>query len=194
MSAVAKSADRITPEEYLEGERSSEIRHEYVDGIVYAMAGASDDHNRIAGNIFGELRERLRGTPCEPFGSDMKVRIINNLGTVFYYPDVIVICDPADNGRYYRERPVVIFEVISPDTERTDRREKAILYCQIPTVEAYILVEQDRMGLTILHRDGPTWRSEVVEDAGGVLKLPAISVELPFARIYERTRLATIRS
>ena len=189
MSAVPKP-ELISIEEYLEGERLSEVRHEYVAGYVYAMAGASDDHNRIAGNIFGELRERLRGKRCEPFINDMKVKIPPKLASAFYYPDVLVSCDAADNAKYFRERPTIIFEVISPDTERTDRREKALAYGYIETLRVYVLVEQDEMKLTVLRpsSDG-SWRTEVLEGADAVLGLPEVETEIPFARIYERTAL-----
>jgi Uma2 family endonuclease len=99
----------VSVEEYLEGELHSQVRHEYVEGHVCAMAGASDDHNRIAGNIFSFLHSALRGKPCEPFINDMKVKI--QLASAFYYPDVLVACDPTDKEQYYRERPVVIVEV-----------------------------------------------------------------------------------
>ena len=190
MSAISKTADLILPDEYLEGERSAEVRHEYVDGRVYTMAGASDDHNRIVGNIFAELRESLRGKRCEPFMSDMKVRIPPSFAEVFYYPDVLVACDPSDNAKYYRERPSVIFEVLSPETERIDRREKAIAYRQIPTLEALVLVEQDRIAITVLRRAERGWRLEMIEEPGAALKLPEIGVDIPVARIYERTAVA----
>ena len=190
MIAIPKAADWISPEEYLESERSADVRHEYVDGRVYAMAGASDDHNRIAGNIFAELRERLRGHRCEPFINDMKVRIPPAFADVYYYPDVLVACDPTDNARYFRERPTVIIEVLSTETERTDRREKAIAYRHIPTVEAYVLVEQERMAATLLRRTEPGWQSDVVEGPGSILKLIGIGVEIPLERIYERTTVA----
>jgi len=194
MIAIPKAAGWISPEEYLEGERYAEVRHEYVDGYVYAMAGASDDHNRIAGNIFAELRERLRGHRCEPFINDMKVKIPPAFADVYYYPDVLVACDPTDNARYFRERPTVIIEVLSTETERTDRREKAIAYRQIATVEAYVLVEQERMAATLLRRAEPGWQSNVVEGSGSILKLPGIGVEIPLERIYERTTLAGARA
>src|SRR5947209_20560256 len=113
-SAVAHPQHVISVEEYLEGEKFSEVRHEYIGGHVYAMAGASDDHNRIAVNIVGELRERLRGKKCEPFGTDMKLKIPGS--QAFYYPDAQVVCDPTDDAKYFRERPAVVFEVASPET------------------------------------------------------------------------------
>jgi Uma2 family endonuclease len=194
MIAIPKAADSITPDEYLEGERLAAIRHEYVDGRVYAMAGASDDHNRLAGNIFAELRERLRGHRCEPFINDMKVKIPPTFADVYYYPDVLVACDPMDNARYFRERPTVIIEVLSPETERTDRGEKAIAYRQIATIEAYVLVEQERMAATILLRTEPGWQSDVVEGPDSILKLPGLGVEIPLGRIYERTTVAAARA
>ena len=189
MSAIFKSTNRISPEDYLEGEKFAELRHEYVDGYVYAMAGASDDHNRIAGNIFAVLHAALRGKRCEPFSTDMKVKIPPTFADVFYYPDVMVVCDPGDNSKYYRERPSVIFEVISPETERTDRREKALAYRQNPTIQAYVLVEQDRVAATVLLRADEGWQSEMLEESSSVIKLPAIGVEIPLQRIYERTSL-----
>ena len=191
MTAAHKQADLLTTEEYLEGERASEVRHEFLFGRVYAMAGASDDHNRITGNIFGELRERLRGKRCEPFATDMKVRIRQPNSDVFYYPDVLVACDPADNEKYFRERPTVIFEVLSPDTERTDRREKAMAYFQILSVQLYLLVEQDKPRITLLRRADAGWQMEVLEGRSAVLKLEALGVEIPFERIYERTAVWT---
>ena len=194
VTTLPKTADWISPDEYLEGERLAEVRHEYVDGRVYAMAGASDDHNRIAGNFFAELRGSLRGHRCEPFINDMKVKIPPASADAYYYPDVLVACDPTDNARYFRERPTVIIEVLSPETERTDRREKGIAYPQIPTVEAYVLVEQERMAATILRRTEPGWRSELLEGPGSILKLPGLGVEIPLERIYERTTVAGVRA
>lgn len=190
MSAIAKSTNWISLAEYLEGERVSESRHEYVDGQVYAMAGASDDHNRITRNILTALDNALRGKPCEPFASDMKVKISPNLADVYYYPDVLVVCDPTDNAKYHRERPSVIFEVISPDTERIDRREKAVVYRSISTLTAYVLIEQDRMAVTILRRADQGWQNEVLEGPNATLRLPSIGVEIPLERIYERTAAA----
>jgi Uma2 family endonuclease len=191
--AVAYAADLEYPyvsvEEYLEGERHSQLRHEYVEGRVYAMAGASDDHNRIAGNIFSFLHSALRGKPCEPFISDMKAKIPPQLASAFYYPDVLVACDPTDKEKYYRERPVVVVEVLSPDTRRTDEGEKALAYRLVSSVQVYLLVEQDRLRIIVLHRADNDWRREVLEDPTATLKLECLGVEIPMERIYERTRV-----
>jgi Uma2 family endonuclease len=178
----------MTVEEYLEGEKSSEVRHEYVDGHVYAMAGASDDHNRIAGNIFGELHERLRGKRCEPFMSDMKFKLPGS--DVFYYPDVLVACEPNDNAKYFRERPTIVFEVLSAETERTDLREKRFAYALVPSLKVYVIVYQAKAQLTVLRRArSNSWHEQMIEGVNGALKLPEIKVEIPLARIYERTAL-----
>ncbi len=187
MSAILKTDGVISPEEYIEGELLSEIRHEYVEGRVYAMAGASADHNRIAGNIFGELRERLRRSKCEAFINDMKARIPPHFADAFYYPDVMVTCDPADDAKYFRERPSFIFEVLSPDTERTDRREKAISYRQISGIKAYVIFEQDRIAATVLRTAEVGWASETLEGKSALLKLPEIGIEIPLEKFYERT-------
>ncbi len=193
-AAVAYAADpdlpHVSVEDYLEGERDSQLRHEYVEGHVYAMAGASADHNRIAGNIFSFLHSALRGKPCEPFINDMKAKIPPQLASAFYYPDVLVACDPTDKEKYYREHPVVIVEVLSPETRRTDEREKAIAYRLVSTVKVYLLVEQDRLRITVLNRAANDWHREVVEDRTTVLKLDCLGVEIPLERIYERTAVA----
>jgi Uma2 family endonuclease len=189
MNAVAPAQQFISVEDYLEGERVSEVRHEYVGGHVYAMAGASDDHNRIVTNICGELRERLRGKRCEPFMADMKLKMPES--EAFYYPDVLVACDPSDNATYFRERPTVVFEVLSPDTERTDQREKRFAYSLIPSLKVYVIVAQDKRQLTVLRRGraGP-WKAEIVEGRNATLKLPELKLEIPLARLYERTAAA----
>jgi Uma2 family endonuclease len=189
MTAIAKTADWISPEEYLEGEKWAQIRHEYVDGRVFAMAGTSVDHNRIAGNIFGELLVRLRGSRCEPFMNDVKVRIPEP-ANVYYYPDVLLACDPSDNAKYYRQRPAYVFEVISPDTERTDRREKALAYREIPGIKGYIILEQDEIQATVM-RPGPSgWKTEMLCGLDAMLTFPDLKIEIPLSRIYERTALA----
>ena len=191
MPAVLKP-ELISEQEYIEGELRSEIRHEYIAGHVHAMAGASDDHNRIAGNIFSFLHNALRGKRCEAFINDMKLKIAAD--EIFYYPDVLVACDPKDSARYYRERPTVVFEVLSPDTERIDTREKQLAYAAIPSLKVYVLVAQDRLEVTVLRKSGRGgWAGETLRGANARLALPEIAAELPFKRIYERTALAGLR-
>ncbi len=173
----------------MEGERLSEIRREYVAGKVYAMAGASDDHNRISINIVSQLVERLRGKRCEPFGADMKLKMPDS--EAFYYPDALIACDPSDSATYFRERPTVVFEVLSPETERIDQREKRFAYSLIASLRVYIIVAQDKCELTILrHGKRGQWVGELLNGRDSVLKLPEVKVEIPLARIYERTRVA----
>ena len=132
MSAIGKTQRWISPEEYLQGELLSEVRHEYFAGEVVAMAGASVNHNFIAGNIFAALHAHLAGKKCFAFINDMKAHIHQRGDDWFYYPDVMVNCDPAGQQKYFCETPSVIIEVLSPDTEAKDRREKRLAYEMIP--------------------------------------------------------------
>jgi len=121
--SLNRSEQTVSVQEYLEGEKESPIRHEYVNGYVYAMAGASDRHNRIALNIASRLNQLLIEGPCEVFISDMKLRVSPN---VYYYPDVVVCCDSPPLDAYVRSQPVLIIEVTSPTTQRIDHHEKLL--------------------------------------------------------------------
>ena len=192
-SAIARSQHPISVEEYLEGERFSEVRHEFVAGRVYAMAGASVDHNRITLNLLAELREQLRGKRCEPFGSDMKLKMPGS--EAFYYPDALVTCDPSDDAKYFREKPAIVFEVLSEETERTDQREKRFAYSLIPSLKVYVLISQEKREVMVLRRGrAEQWVSESVTGRGAVLELPEIKVEIPLTRIYERTAAARLKA
>ena len=117
---------RLTAVDYLAGEQDSDIRHEYVDGEVYAMAVAVESHNLIAGNVFARLRNLVRGGPCRVFISDMKLQ--GAAWDAFYYPDVMVVCDPSDTQTHFKRSPSLVVEVLSPATESIDRREKMLAY------------------------------------------------------------------
>jgi Uma2 family endonuclease len=190
MTAVPTSALRISAGEYLEGEKLAELRHEFVDGAVYAMAGASRRHNLIATNTLVALANHLRGKPCTPFNSDMKVRLPAEWADAFYYPDVSVSCDPADNHAYYLTRPIVLVEVISPETEQTDRREKRLAYRTIPGVKMYVILEQSRIAATVLRAGETGWQTELLEGASALLAWEPIGLTLPLGALYERTELA----
>src|ERR1051325_10938447 len=123
MSATLRHDDLyVTPEEYLTAERISETKHEYLAGIVYAMAGASRAHNQIAGNIYRQIGNQLEGKGCAPFGSDMRVRIPKPGASFYYYPDVTVDCSGSKDDEI--DQPTMIFEILSPETERADRGDK----------------------------------------------------------------------
>jgi Uma2 family endonuclease len=186
LTAALKLKPWISPEEYLEAERLSPIRHEYVDGYVYAMAGTSVDHGRIAKNLLVALDEKLRGTPCEAFINDLRLK----LPDAYYYPDLMVARDPTDNARYHRERPSLVIEVLSPETERIDRGEKAMAYYQIATLHMYVLVEQERPVVTSLRRGETDWKTEVLTGLSETLRIPELKLEIPLERIYERTAVA----
>ncbi len=183
--ALRKDAHYATPEEYLAVERWSDTKHEYLAGMIYAMAGASREHNLAAGNIFGELHSQLRGKKCAPFGSDMRLRIRKPGHTFYYYPDVTVDCSGKDTQEI--EEPSVIFEVLSPDTDRADRGDKLVNYQSLPSMRVYVLVDQFRAAVTVYRRrDGELWEMEFLGDPAATLELPEIGCALPLASIYER--------
>jgi Uma2 family endonuclease len=163
--------NRITEDEYLQGELIAEIKHEFIDGEVYAMAGASEAHNLLSINILSELRNKLKDTPCRTFIADMKVKVAND----FFYPDVMVVCEPdiakdgvyapsqsgtgaANEFDYYKQSPVIIVEVLSKTTRRFDKTAKRLKYQNIPTLEEYVLIEQT-IGEIEVFRKKDHWQS-----------------------------------
>jgi Uma2 family endonuclease len=168
----------------------SELKHEYLGGYVYAMAGGRVAHNRIATNTTVALGSRLQGKPCQPYNSDMKIRVQLASHTRFYYPDVSVVCDsnPADVS--YQDRPVVIVEVLSRDTRRTDQTEKKDSYLTIPTLCAYLLVEQETARITVYRRSEQGFVEEVYLGLETVIPLAAIESELPLKEVYSGVEFA----
>jgi Uma2 family endonuclease len=189
MPTVERPGYLKTPEEYLAAERVAEQRNEYLAGAVYAMAGTSWDHERIAINICGELRAQLRGKPCEVAASNIKVQIRKGTSQFFYYPDATVDCGEARGNSLFAEEPRVIFEILSPETERIDRVEKLYNYQTLPSLLAYVLVDQQRLAVTVYRRTNDEWTVELLTKQEDVLKLPEIECALPMTAIYERTQL-----
>ncbi len=175
---------RLSVEEYLEFEAASESRHEYVAGEVFAMSGASLRHNRIATNLFSAISSHLRGGPCEAFVSDVKVRLRINHDDIFYYPDVMVVCGRQNMEEHYASDPRLIVEVLAPSTEMIDRREKALNYRQLPSLEEYVLVAQRAPEVTI-YRRGADWEPQVITAPEAVARLHSIELPLPLAQIYD---------
>jgi Uma2 family endonuclease len=181
--ALAKIIQRISVEDYLEGEKISEIQHEYIDGEVYAMSGASKRHNLISINLHNRIARRLRGSSCAVFLLQVKVYV--EAHNAFYYPDVVVTCDAQDNDEYVIHSPRLIVEVLSPSTEAIDRREKLYAYQKIETLMEYVIIEQDRIGALHYWRDAEgRWLKEQL-DAEDVLHLSSIELQFPLAEVYE---------
>lgn len=175
----------ITVEEYLNLEQDAEIRHEYVVGQIYAMAGASEAHNLIAGNIFAVLRPHLRGSSCRAFVADMKVKVKAQKADIFYYPDLLATCDPNDSEKYFKTYPSLIVEVLSDFTETTDKREKRINYQTIDSLKEYVLVSQDETRVEIYCKDNNgNWTVETL-GKNDDLQLNSVGLTLTMADIYE---------
>ncbi|MFN7660002.1 MAG: Uma2 family endonuclease [Dolichospermum sp.] len=178
----------FTVEEYLELEQTSDIRHEYFAGEVFAMAGGSKEHNIISGNVYSRLRSRLRGSSCNVFMSDMKVRInlANENQTIFYYPDVIVSCDTEDQDRYFLNYPCLIIEVLSPSTETIDRREKLLNYRSLASLKEYVLISQDQVKVEVYRQDEKrNWTIQTLINRDDKLHLDSVGLILEMTDIYE---------
>lgn len=175
----------FTVEEYLEAEQGSEVRHEYLYGTIHAMAGGSKRHNAICGQIYRLLATRLGRGPCRAFIADVKVLVRTRLGEIFYYPDVMVGCDPTDRHEFYLERPSILFEVTSPSTEQTDRREKLTAYQSLASLEHYVIVSQDQRSAEWFRRAEDGWERILLADPGDALRFDGPGVELTLGEIYE---------
>lgn len=172
-----------TPEAYLllENDNLLETRHEYVNGLIYAMAGASRAHNRVVRRIMRCLDQHLEGTPCEPFQSDMKVKVQRANDVRFYYPDVHVTCE-QETDRYYNEHPCLIVEVLSDSTQRVDRTEKLLAYPMIESLQEYVLLSQDSPYLEI-YRRRTDWQRESFAGSDSVT-LESVGLVLVVEELY----------
>jgi Uma2 family endonuclease len=178
--SVVEKVRSVSPDEYIEGEQNSDVRHEYVAGQLYVMVGASRAHNRISLNLAAALRTRLRGSPCEAFIADVKVRVEN----AFFYPDVVVACDPTDAHDFYVESPTLVAEVLSPFTEARDTLEKRIAYQSLSSLKEYLLIAQDKIQVRIYRRLQDGWELETCTP-GDALRLSSLQLEIDIGEIYE---------
>jgi Uma2 family endonuclease len=172
----------LSADEYLRTELLSPVKREYVAGRVYALAGASDRHVRLAGNLYALLWVAARGGACRVYMSDMKLRVGPDR---FYYPDVMVVCDPQDTEEYFKTRPCFVAEVLSPATEATDRREKLVAYQSLPTLQGYLLLQTDQRGGDYYWRedDGQWWLHHL--RAGGAFHVDCLDRRLVLDEVYE---------
>lgn len=175
----------ISEEDYLQGEEFSDMRHEYHDGQVYAMAGASAKHNLVAGNAFSLLHARLPDH-CDVFMADMKVRLQLQRKVIFYYPDVVVSCAADDRAQYFRAKPCLIIEVLSRATERRDRGEKFWNYQRIASLQEYLLLAQEVKEATLFRR-ATNWQPETYRE--GMIHLASVGLDVPLDALYRRVQL-----
>jgi Uma2 family endonuclease len=176
--------------EYLAREAAAAERHEYVAGVAYAMAGAGERHNRIALNLAVLLRSAARGTACGVYISDMKLRIAG--GSAYYYPDVMLSCEPAAPDALYKDAPYLVAEVLSPSTAAIDTREKLQAYCGIESLRYYLLVESERAAVSYRIRgaDGE-WLSASLDPGERIeVECGPVRASLGLPGIYEDTGLA----
>jgi Uma2 family endonuclease len=181
MMEINAAQSHLSEADYLDGERDAEIRHELIDGKAYAMTGASDYHNKLSGNLFAELRMALKrnNSPCSIYINDMKVKVNHN----FYYPDVMVTCDREDIGNdYYKTHPIIIVEVLSPSTRRFDKTHKRQTYQSLESLQAYVLIDQERAEIEIFTRQSG-WQAEYFYP-GDSIQFDGIDVVVPVEDIY----------
>ena len=192
MSALPKVELIYTPEEYLEFERSSIERHEFWDGYIFQMAGESLSHSRICVNLTREASFGLLGKPCEALSPNMKVR--TSTASLFSYPDLTIVCgEPQfhDRKKDVVINPRMIFEVLSPSTERYDRGKKFQRYkLGNETLTDYILIAQETVLVEHFHKDhNGKWIYENYSELNDVLRLAEIELEIALEKLYDRVKL-----
>ncbi len=185
MTLAAKQT--LSVEDYLSGEALSEIKHELIHGEVYAMAGASRNHDRLAGNIYAALHAHLQHHPCEPFSSDIKVKVEQNV----FYPDAMVVCDEHELQEYYTEHPLIIFEVLSKSTRQLDQTLKRRAYQSLPSLQEYVLLEQDFVDIEVCRRS-QHWQPEH-HYLGDDIHLRSIDWRVSVDTIYQRVQNEDVR-
>jgi Uma2 family endonuclease len=179
---------RLTLAEYFRFDLESEVKHEFRDGEVVAMAGGTGEHGLIIANVIGEVRGRLKGKPCRVYSGDLRIAV--NPGTRYVYPDASVICaaveyDPADAVRQTATNPRLIVEVLSPSTEAYDRGEKFRRYLRIPSFEEYVLVSQAVPVVeTYTRQPDGTWAFRVFEGLDAVARMRSVEIDLPLAEVF----------
>jgi Uma2 family endonuclease len=173
-------------DEYLAFEEQSPYRHEYVNGAVYAMSGASLAHNRIAQELVVALRSHLRGGPCEPFFLEAKLEIRAGRDRIMYYPDVMVSCRPEDRSDQAVRNPKLVVEILSKSTQHIDRREKAMTYQRVEAIEEYVLIAQQQPRV-IAHRRAEGWRPMLSSGIDARVDFRSIGLAMTLRQIYAGT-------
>lgn len=173
-------------DDYLATERVAERKREYVAGRVYEMPGGTNNHNLIANNFTSLLHAALRKKKCRVFNSDTKIRIQTDLDTRFYYSDGLVVCEMNSGQETFQNKPALVFEVLSRSTRRLDEGEKRDAYLKLPSLQAFILLEQETAFARVDRRDGSTFVAEEYSDMDAVIRLPFLETEVRLGEIYEQ--------
>ena len=181
---------KLTVEEYLQVEEDVAVRHEYVAGQIFAMSSPLIRHELITTNVLVKFQNQLRGTPCRAWSSHTKVRLQVDGEGVIYMPDVVVACGPfteeMQNERYLTN-PCLVVEVVSASTEAIDRREKALTYRHIPSLEEYLVIAQRSREVTVFRRS-ENWTPQVLTAPEDVFDSRALEVNIALADVYEGVR------
>ncbi len=190
MNLANYKATYISEENYLEDEKVSDVKHEYFDGAVFAMAGASVSHQRIISNLVINIGSHLRNTLCEVFSSDIKVRA--DQGKKYFYPDVLVSCDNKNGNSHFVEAPKIVIEVLSNTTRKFDKNLKRQIYQSIPSLEEYDLIEQDRVEIEVF-RKAANWQPTFyfIDDD---ITFESIGLTVPVLDLYQRVENDDMRT
>jgi len=182
----------LTVDEYLEWEKQQEEKHEFFRGEIFAMSGASARHNVIFKNLFVELAVALKGKPCQPYGSDMRVHIPQN--TLYTYPDISIFCkDILDENADGAIEPTVLIEILSPSTRNYDRGGKFKLYRDIPTLKEFIIVDSEAVAIESFRlNERGHWELEEYKLASDNLDFPCLAISVPLSEIYAGTKLLPV--
>lgn len=185
--ALERAQSHIGEQEYLQGELNAELRHEYIDGQVFAMAGASRNHQRLVGNLHTALNQYLANNQCEPFANELKVKV----DRCFFYPDLVVVCDDEQGDDYYTDKPTLIIEVLSKSTRRLDKTTKLAAYKTLPSLLEYVLIEQDHVEVELFRRS-QNWFAEHFF-LGDTISFESIGLSIGVAELYHRVDNEDVR-
>jgi Uma2 family endonuclease len=185
--AVQHAQHYISEQDYLQGELIAEIRHEFIDGEAFAVAGASRNHQRLVGNLYTALNQHLLNKGCEPFANELKVKAAD----CFFYPDLLVVCDEPQGDDYYTDKPTLIVEVLSKSTRRLDKTIKLAAYKALAGLQEYVLIEQDHVEVEVLRR-AQNWFAEHYF-LGDSIRFDSIDLNVSVADIYHRVNNEDMR-
>ena len=186
MTSLPQPQPLATVQDYLDGEQATEVKHEYLAGQIVAMGEASDRHGLIAGALHAALLPAARRKACQLLSAEMKVRVDHDGESYFYYPDLLLSCQPDDKeSAYYRRHPCLLVEVLSPSTERIDTREKLFAYRLLPSLREYLLLRQDRVQADLYQwSDEGRWQHHVLGQPDDALALRCLDAAVSLRDVY----------